>query len=151
MSQPILDGQADAVVGGVIFPQRQLHLLSSRTLESLPRSWFAATDQINADNPERMVGANMAFSRRCLERVPGFDISLGAGALGSYEETLFSRQLLDAGFRIISRFDVAVEHHFDTSRLKRVNLLSLWRENSGASEGLLRMALATHTEYSVEK
>ena len=66
----------------------------------------------------------MAFHRRILERVPGFDVELGAGALGSGEETLFSRQLLAAGFRLVSSFDAEVEHHFDIMRLSADKLLS---------------------------
>ncbi|MDP9174169.1 MAG: glycosyltransferase [Planctomycetota bacterium] len=133
MARPILNGDADAVAGGVILPEEVLRLLSSRSLD-MYRSWFAATDQINVENPERMVGANMAFSRRVLELVPGFDTSLGPGALGFYDETLFSRQLLEAGCRIASRFDISVEHHFDTSRLSRAGFLSS-AAKMGESEG----------------
>jgi glucosyl-dolichyl phosphate glucuronosyltransferase len=133
MCRPIVNGDVEAVAGGVILPESTLDLMSSRSL-NVPKSWLGATDGINVEMPERMVGANMAFSRRVVEKVGGFDPLLGPGALGFYDETLFSRQLLDAGFRIVSRFDVAVEHHFDTSRLGRANLLSL-AEKLGASEG----------------
>ncbi len=55
-----------------------------------------------------MVGANMVFHRRVLSKVPGFDTDLGAGpgSLGFGEETLFSRQLTEAGFRIIGLFEM---------------------------------------------
>jgi GT2 family glycosyltransferase len=59
----------------------------------------------------------MAFHRRVLGKVPGFDIELGAGALGFGEETLFSWQLLGAGFKLVGALDTAVEHHFDLKRL----------------------------------
>jgi len=67
----------------------------------------------------------MAFSRRVLARVPAFDAELGAGPcqLGAAEETLFTYQLAEAGYRIASAFDVNVEHHLDPSRLTRRALL----------------------------
>jgi hypothetical protein len=78
----------------------------------------------------------MAFHRRVLSSVSGFDPRLGPGALGFGEETLFSSQLLDAGFRLGTRLDVRVEHHFDLSRLTRHHML-LIAERMGRSEAYL--------------
>lgn len=58
------------------------------------------------------------------EKVPSFDAELGPGALGLYDDTLFSFQLKKAGFKIGHAFDVISEHHFDESRLLRKNLIS---------------------------
>jgi glycosyltransferase involved in cell wall biosynthesis len=129
MCQPILKNEADAGAGGVIFPDG-----ISKALARLPdpnlTSWYASTHAINRILPERMVGANMVFHRRVLEKVPGFDIELGPGAAarGFGEETLFSRQLKAAGYRITGLFDVRVEHHFDLSRLTKGGLLDAARK-----------------------
>jgi glycosyltransferase involved in cell wall biosynthesis len=127
MSQPILSKQTDAVAGGVVFPADIARALSQPPFSS-KRSWFASTEDLSPDQPSRMVGANMAFHRRILERVPSFEVELGAGALGFHEETLFSQQLLSAGFRIMSLFNTAVEHHLDLTRLSRENLLEAARK-----------------------
>ena len=119
MTRPILSGAADVVAGGVRIPAH------------LTRPWLvpghvgrlASTETIDPDNPEEMVGANMAFGRHVLEKVPAFDPELGAGALGQGEETLFAWQVREAGFRLAAALDVAVEHHFDPERITRAGLL----------------------------
>jgi len=98
------------------------------------RGWFAATEGISPDTPERMVGANMAFARHVLDSVAEFDTRLGPGALGFLDETLFIWRLMDAGYRLVAAFDIAVEHHFDLSRLTRKHLLSL-AQRMGVSDG----------------
>ena len=113
MCKPIVSNKTDAVAGGVVIPP----MLRQRLGEW--NSWFASTEDIDSARPERMVGANMAFARRVLEAVPQFDVQLGPGALGFGDETLFSFQLIAAGFRIASAFDVQVEHHFDAARLTK--------------------------------
>jgi glycosyltransferase involved in cell wall biosynthesis len=124
MCRPILDGAAYAVVGAVIFPPGIADTLSQAPFSSR-RSWFASTEELDRHSPNRMVGANMAFHRQVLDRVPGFDIKLGPGALGFHDETLFSWQLLAAGYKLVGAFDVIVEHHFDTSRLTRQGLIDI--------------------------
>src|SRR4030095_8990803 len=49
-------------------------------------------------------------------------------AVEFHEKTLFSKQLLSAGFRIMSLFNTAVEHHLDLTRLSRGNLLEAARK-----------------------
>ena len=52
-----------------------------------------------------------------LAKVPGFDVELGRlKGLGNFEDTLFSWQLLAAGYKLVGALDVAVEHHFDLTR-----------------------------------
>jgi glycosyltransferase involved in cell wall biosynthesis len=115
MCEPIIAGRAEAVAGGVrIAP----HLLRP-WMTQLHRSWLASSEWLDQEKPESMVGANMVFSRAVLDKVPGFDPELGAGALGSGEESLFSSQVLAAGYRIFPRLDLCMEHHFQESRLKR--------------------------------
>jgi glycosyltransferase involved in cell wall biosynthesis len=133
MCTPILEGKADAVAGGVIFPSHIKHLLG-KSLADRRHGWVASTRGLDSHHPSRMVGANMAFHRRVLEKVPGFDIELGPGpeALGTCEETLFSWQLLEAGYKLIGAFDIAVEHHFDIKRLTAEGLIDFAR-NLGRS------------------
>ncbi len=127
MAGPILKGIADAVAGGVSFPAKHNEALARLKL-STGGSWFALTEKLDRNHPARMVGANMAFHRRVLDRIPGFDIELGAGALGFYDETLFSFQLLSAGYKLIGAFDDPVEHHFDLARLTRDSLMDTARK-----------------------
>jgi hypothetical protein len=103
---------------------------------------MASTDYLDPDEPDYMVGANMAFSREVLERVPAFDTELGPGALGFHDESLFSLQLKRAGYRIVSAFDVTVEHHFDESRLLRESFLDTARRMGRSSA-----YLAHHWEH----
>jgi glycosyltransferase involved in cell wall biosynthesis len=127
MCQPIVDGIADATVGGVLFPAEYSGVLSQPAISSR-RGWLASTEELNPKQPARMVGANMAFHRRVLDKVSKFDVELGPGALGFCDETLFSFQLLEAGYKFVGVFDVSVEHHFDLSRLTEDGLLDLARK-----------------------
>jgi glycosyltransferase involved in cell wall biosynthesis len=125
MCRPILDNTADAGAGGVTFPESvRIHL--AQLPDARLAGWFASTHSLDRSVPGRMVGANMVFHRRVLSKVPGFETELGAGpnALGFGEETLFSWQLTEAGFRIAPLFDVEVEHHFDLSRMTKDGLLA---------------------------
>jgi glycosyltransferase involved in cell wall biosynthesis len=126
MTLPILDGRADAVAGGIMFPEHIARVLSRPPFASR-QGWFASHAYLNADNPEAMIGANMAFHRRVLEKVPQFDVELGPGALGFRDESLFSLQLKAAGFRLISNFGTTVEHHFDLSRASGAGLVKTAR------------------------
>ena len=118
MIRPIRTGVADAVSGGV-------HLAAALRrpwMEALHRSWMADTHLLDPQAPEVLVGANMAFARHVLDKVPIFDPELGAGTdLGGCDESLFSMQLRAAGFRIAGAFHASVEHHFDPTRLERKN------------------------------
>ena len=130
MSRPILDGETDAVVGGVV---NAPHLLRP-WMTQLHRACLAETARLAGDVPPELVGANMAFGRHVLGLVPKFDTALGPGALGFADESLFSLQLVAAGLRIGRRLDSAVEHHFDPRRLSRRD----WRRiglNMGRSWG----------------
>ena len=94
--RPILDGRAEAVAGRVTLP------------DDLERPWLRPWHRVcvAVDGPTTgdfaLIGANMAFSRRVLEKVPAFDVELGPGAMGMGEDTLFSLQLRSAGFRIVA-------------------------------------------------
>lgn len=125
MCRPILAGAGDAVTGTVTFPPHHAAMLAREPFHSL-RGWFAATDHIDPAAPGLLVGANMAFSRRVVETLGGFDPELGPGALGFYDDTVWSFRIQRAGFRLVAAAPgVSVEHHFDRSRLTRGTLLSM--------------------------
>ena len=119
MCRPIQTGEADAVVGGITLAP---HLLRP-WMTSLHRSYLASTENIDSDDP-LLIGANMAFGRHVLEKVPLFDTNLGPGQRGFGDDTLFAEQLKKAGFRIVSRLQTAVEHHFDPTRLLYTSFVS---------------------------
>jgi glycosyltransferase involved in cell wall biosynthesis len=138
MCAPIVAGKADAVAGGIrIAPH-----LERPWMTWLHKSLWASTEFMDREHPESLIGANMAFSREVLTKVPAFDTELGPGALGFHDESLFSFQLIEAGYRIVSAFDVIVEHHFDESRLQREALIETMRR-MGASGAYRRY----HWEY----
>jgi hypothetical protein len=87
------------------------------------RTWLASTECLDPEEP-LLVGANMAFGRHVLSKVPEFDTELGPGRLGFGDDTLFAGQLREAGFRIVKRPDITVEHHFDEDRLLRASYLA---------------------------
>lgn len=122
--RPILAGQADAVAGGVHFPADYAAWMAQEPFRSR-RGWFAATDDLG-NRPRRLVGANMAFSRRVVDTLGEFDPEVGAGARGFHDETLWSLRLLEAGFVIAAAPPgTSVEHRFDRARLTRAALLSM--------------------------
>jgi len=117
LCDPILCGRADAVAGCVALAPD----LERDWMRPLHRAILAATDRLDLENPQEMFGASMAFSRRILEKVPAFDAELGPGTeVGGMEDTLFSWQIKQAGFRIVATTDGVVEHHPDMIRLSRL-------------------------------
>ena len=135
MCRPILEGRADAMTGAVHFAPHYEALLTQEPFASR-RGWFASTEDIDPARPNRMVGANMAFSRRLFAAIGEFDPELGPGALGFFDETIYTWRLLRAGFRLEAALGVSVEHHFDHDRLTRRTLLSMARR-MGESEGFI--------------
>jgi GT2 family glycosyltransferase len=132
MCRPLLDGRADAVAGGV----RLAPDLQRKWMTAAHRAWLADTGHLDPVNPGEFVGANMAFHRRVLDRVPVFDPELGPGAVGFGDETTFSRLVIAEGFRLISAFDVCVEHRCGTDRLTRKSFLNM-AEKHGRTAGYL--------------
>ena len=131
MCAPILAGEADAVAGGV------------RIATHLERPWMQDTHRLFvggqtdtlSDKNFDLQGSSMAIGRDVLQKVPAFDAELGPGSpvgLGLGEDTLFSYQVVKAGFRVKLCKDVCVEHHFDPSRLSREMFLQR-AVNSGRS------------------
>lgn len=132
LTAPIFSGEADAVAGGV----RLAPHLVRPWMSAYHRAWLAGTEDLDPQHPSRMVGANMAIARTVLERVPSFDPELGAGALGCGEDTLFTLQIREAGYRIAAALDAIVEHHFEENRLRRAHWLAAAR-SMGRSDAYL--------------
>lgn len=130
MARPVLSGRADAVAGEVRIPPHLIAAVRGTALQSR-LGFVASTHGVDFSAPTRMVGANMAFSRRVLDTVRGFDERLGPGpeALGFFDETLFSAQLSAAGLRIagVAGDKAAVIHHFDPSRICDAEVIRMSR------------------------
>ena len=123
MCRPVLDGRADAVAGRI------------KLASDLERPWLQPWHRVclAVDVPAAgdfdLPGANMALSRRVLDKVPAFDLELGAGALGACEEALFSQQLLRAGFRLVAAGeDSIVVRHCGEHRLTRKALVDAFMQ-----------------------
>jgi glycosyltransferase involved in cell wall biosynthesis len=118
MCAPIFANEADAVAGGV----RIATHLERPWMQEMHRLFIGAETASLADDNFELIGSSMAVARSVLDKVPAFDTELGPGSptgLWAGEETLFSWQALQAGYRLKLHKEVCVEHHFDPSRLRR--------------------------------
>jgi glucosyl-dolichyl phosphate glucuronosyltransferase len=121
MATPLVQGQADAVVGKIVLAQ------------NLRRPWLSAWHQVFLAVVDRqcygqveLIGANMGFRRSVLERVPAFDTETGPGSPNlTNEETLFGLQLVEAGFKVCYLDNVTVIHQPEEARLKRGQWLAV--------------------------
>jgi glucosyl-dolichyl phosphate glucuronosyltransferase len=137
MCTPIWEGRADAVAGGVTMAPH----LRRNWMEDFHRGFLTTTDGWDPGGMKIMLGANCAFSRNVLDKVPAFDPELGAGALGFCEDILFSAQMVNAGYRLTAVLDHPVTHHFDPSRLSRDSFM-----RRAEAEGRSRAYIAHHWE-----
>jgi glycosyltransferase involved in cell wall biosynthesis len=119
MSRPLMKREHDGVVGRIELAAD----LSRPWMTGMHQHWLAAPGGPRNCKLE-LIGASMGFHRCVLERVPGFDTELGPGALGFGDDSLFSWQLEEAGFRIGEAPEALVMHHPDASRLLRSSWLS---------------------------
>jgi glucosyl-dolichyl phosphate glucuronosyltransferase len=133
MCRPIINGQAQAVRGGIRLAQH----LNRPELRRLQRASLVSTADMYPESPESLIGANMAIAKSVFATIPAFDVELGGGALGYSEEALLSYQMHKSGFRIACALDVEVEHHFSQSRLSREYFLGSAAER-GRSEAYIR-------------
>ena len=139
MCGPIGRGEADAVAGGIKLAPH-LHRPWMKVMHIV---WLASTDYLPEGTTLTLIGANMAFSRRVLERVPQFDIEIGPGAKGHADDTLYSYQLEKAGYRIAMALDTAVVHHLSEDRLTRKSYAAAARKH-----GEFNAYLARHWTHS---
>jgi glycosyltransferase involved in cell wall biosynthesis len=117
LATPLMNDTCDAATGLVTLAPHLLRLW----MAPVHKGWLASSqDAQPLDGTTSLIGANMGIRRSVLQRVPMFDVELGAGgALGSGEDTLFGRQLIQAGCRIKWVPAARVVHELDASRLKR--------------------------------
>jgi glycosyltransferase involved in cell wall biosynthesis len=144
MCQPIFDGTAEAVQGGVkIAPHLERPWLSGAL-----RIWVAAVE--NPDHPpEGLVGANMAFSRRGFEIVGKFDPRLGPGAAGFYDDTIYGWALERAGYKIFYRPEISVEHHFAPDRLTLIAFIRMAQRMAVSRAIVMQITGATTIRPSI--
>ena len=65
-----------------------------------------------------LVGANMSFRRSVIDAIGGFNIRLGPGRSGFFDDTDFSIRLMRAGFIQCFEPKAAVQHVIDSNRLR---------------------------------
>lgn len=128
MTTPLLAQQCDAIVGRIELAEH----LQRGWMRPIHKLWLAAPPMADTQRLE-LVGASMGFHRCVLDRVPAFDPELGPGALGFGEESLFSRQLVEAGYRLSQAPDAVVIHHFEPSRLLRSQWLTAAKQRGAAT------------------
>lgn len=119
LSAPLLSGTADAVVGGWDTPLSRLPNWVRSSNVHGPHNSRA----VDFANVQGLIGLNMGFHRSVFDRVPEFDEELGSGSMGFGEDSLYGKQVVEAGFQITGVPEVTVEHLFDTSRINRRSLL----------------------------
>ena len=124
MCGPLVSGDADAVAGGI----KLAPYLHRSWIKKEHAGWLASTEHLPSGAVVPLIGANMAFSRRVLERVPGFDPELGPGGKGHADDTLYSYQLEKAGYRLAMALDTQMEHHLHPDRLERSAFLGVARK-----------------------
>lgn len=131
LTRPLLANKFDAVTGHIKLGDH----LERNWLTSLHRTWLASQSSQGPDCIE-LVGANMGFTRRVLNKVPLFDPELGPGALGFGDDTLFSDQLHRAEFRLGWVPEAKVTHNPRPDRLTRGEWLKAAAKR-GATEAYL--------------
>jgi len=112
MCRPIFSGETEVVQGGI----RPAPHLERPWLKGVLRRWVAALED-PAWPPEGLIGANVAISRHAFDVAGPYDVRLGPGAAGFFEDTALGWSLERAGFSKLFLADVAVEHHFRADRL----------------------------------
>jgi glucosyl-dolichyl phosphate glucuronosyltransferase len=125
--------RADAVVGKIVLTQNLLR----PWLSGAQKAWLAAPPEDQIDEPPFLIGANMGFRRSVLKHVFAFDPELGPGMLGFHGESLFSMQLVEAGFKIKYAPNAMVVHRPEQFRLKRGEWLNTARKK-GRSDAYVR-------------
>jgi glycosyltransferase involved in cell wall biosynthesis len=133
MAKPLVSGTVHGVTGTITTAPRLLR----NWMTPLHREWLSETIRFGMGVPDALVGGNMAIHREVFQKVPGFDPELGAGTpLGYCEETVFSWQMREAGFRLDWARDANVVHHFSEDRLLRGSWMRM-AEHRGSTLGFL--------------
>jgi glycosyltransferase involved in cell wall biosynthesis len=125
LSAQLVSGQADGATSPINIPAH----LHRPWMTPYHLGWLGCIRYRNQAQPDEMPGANMALHRRAVDRVPAFDLELGGGGLGNCEDTLFSRQVVAAGFQLTFAPEAPVEHHFEPAKLRYTQ----WQANAAAA------------------
>jgi glycosyltransferase involved in cell wall biosynthesis len=126
MCRPIFSCEADATMGTVICD------LADRLPVWYDQAVIRGFAEVNLGGERRklsryeLVGANMAFSKSCVDRIGYFNTLLGAGRLGFFDDTEFSWRLDAAGFTAMYCPEAVVFHYPVMSRLSRRSLRREW-------------------------
>ena len=91
----------------------------------------------NVTETHSLNGANMAISRRVIDRIGAFDERLGPGASGTSEDVELARRIRKAGIPIGYIRDAIVYHRVDRCRLTE-EYFRLAHRRQGASRLLIR-------------
>ena len=113
LSEPILSGQADAVGGGIVIPEE----VKPPWTRSEHEEWLASTAHWEATREPVLVCANMAIGRHMFQAIGGFDEDLAWAP-----DTMVSHRLLAAGFTLVLRHDIVMEHWLEAARFTREGL-----------------------------
>ena len=113
LSEPILAGDADAVGGGVAIAGQ----VRPSWIRPEHEEWLASTAVWEPTREPVLVGANMAIGRQVFRAIGGFDEDLGWAP-----DTAFSYRLVAAGFRLVLRHDIVMEHWVEARRFTRTGI-----------------------------
>ena len=113
LSEPVLAGDADAVGGGVVIPEQ----LKPSWIRPEHEEWLASTAHWEATREPVLIGSNMAIGRHVFRAIGGFDEDLAFAI-----DTMFSYRLVAAGFKLVIRHDIIVEHWVEAKRFTRAGL-----------------------------
>ncbi|MDQ8204991.1 glycosyltransferase family 2 protein [Pelagicoccus sp. SDUM812003] len=138
ITEPIISNEADVTVGGCRISEE----LNRKWMTRYHRPFLASTEYLDDTDPSEFAGVNYACHRRVFEKVPEFDTELGGGGLGNCEDSIFAKQLKQAGFRFASKTKNFVIHHPDSSRLKYQSWLK-----ASAAKGKSEAYVLHHWEH----
>ena len=113
LSEPVLSGQADAVGGGVLIPEQ----VKPPWVRPEHEEWLASTAHWEATREPVLVGANMAIGRHVLRAIGGFDEDVAWAP-----DTMVSYRLVAAGFKLLLRHNIVMEHWVEADRFTRAGL-----------------------------
>ena len=113
LSEPVLSGEADAVGGGVVIAEQ----VKPSWIRPEHEEWLASTAHWEATREPVLIGSNMAIGRHVFRAIGGFDEDLAYAI-----DTMFSERLVAAGFKLVIRHDIIVEHWVEAKRFTRAGL-----------------------------
>ncbi len=154
MSNPIRRGLCDAVQGPV------KTYLSESTPDWFDRAAIGGVAEVDygyktlTETTRELVGANMAFSRKVVDTIGGFNTLLGPGRTGFFDDTEFSWRMAAAGFKTMYCPDAVVDHFPLASRMTRKSLRNEWFRHGVSAYVAFRykeVTSPTHSTYRLAR